>query len=266
MPKNIEPRINLHAFNCPHCGALADQHWYSSFVKTINNKGLPRIPNEEVLEKINELIRESDDQDKAEEWSDFKQKTRRQMTGALFLSPEKDAYYCKTSIQNLFVSKCYCCKEISIWRHNRLLFPVTNNEFIPNEDLTQDIKNDFLEAASIINLSPRGAAALLRLCVQKLCIQLGEKGENINNDIASLVKKGLNKKLQQALDIVRVTGNDAVHPGKINFNDDSSTASSLFKLVNTIADEMISQPNHVDALFEKLPETKKAAIANRDNK
>ncbi|WP_424033423.1 DUF4145 domain-containing protein [Methylocella sp.] len=49
--------------------------------------------------------------------------------------------------------------------------------------------------------------------MQKLCVELGEKGKNIDDDIANLVKKGLSPELQQALDILRVIGNEAVHHG-----------------------------------------------------
>lgn len=60
----------------------------------------------------------------------------------------------------------------------------------PNADMDEDIRNDFLEAAAVLDTSPRGSAALLRLCVQKLCVQLGEKGRNVNDEIGALVRKG----------------------------------------------------------------------------
>ena len=95
--------------------------------------------------------------------------------------------------------------------------------------------------------------------------QLGEKGDNINNDIRNLVVKGLDPKIQQALDIVRVTGNHAVHPGKINFND-TTDVQTLFELINVIADTLITQPKRIDGIYKSLPETDRRSIENRDKK
>jgi hypothetical protein len=105
---------------------------------------------------------------------------------------------------------------------------------------------------------------LLRLAVQKLCKHLGGAGDNLNHDIAALVRKGLPARVQQALDVVRVIGNNAVHPGEIDLRDDRATAEGLFRLVNLIAEIMISQPKHVSDMFASLPEGARKAIETRD--
>lgn len=112
--------------------------------------------------------------------------------------------------------------------------------------------------------SPRGAAALLRLAVQKFCKHLGEKGDNINQDIGELVKKGLPVGVQQALDGVRVIGNNAVHPGQIDITDDPDTAARLFELVNIVCDYMVTQPRRVKEIYDKIPPALKEAINKRD--
>jgi hypothetical protein len=134
----------------------------------------------------------------------------------------------------------------------------------PNADLPADVRHDYEEAARVFAISPRSSAALLRLCLQKLCKHLGEEGKNINIDIASLVAKGLDVRIQQALDIVRVIGNNAVHPGQLDLKDDREIAEKLFGLINLIADRMISQPKHIDAMYNSLPKSALDQIAKRD--
>ncbi len=164
-----------------------------------------------------------------------------------------------------WTSRCDRCEAYSFWVDSQLVYPVAKTSPSPNVDLPEDIAADYEEARSILHQSPRGAAAILRLCIQKICKHLGEPGNNINDDIGSLVKKGLSPKMQKALDIVRVVGNNAVHPGQIDLKDDLEIAHKLFGLVNLIADAMISQPKHVDALFDKVvPEGQRKAIAKRD--
>src|SRR5439155_25473546 len=114
--------------------------------------------------------------------------------------------------------------------------------------------------------SPRGAAALLRLCIQELCEQLGLPGKDLDVDIGTLVSKGLPARVQKALDIVRVIGNNAVHPGVLDIKDDTGTASKMFELVNHIAYSMITQPKEIETLYEtKVPEAQKEHIEERDS-
>jgi hypothetical protein len=136
----------------------------------------------------------------------------------------------------------------------------------PNGDLPEDIKTDYEEARSVLGLSPGSSAAMLRLCIQKLCRFLGEGGNDLNGDIAALVSKGLDRRVQQALDIVRVIGNEAVHPGTLDLRDNRETATQLFRLVNLIAEKMISEPKHVQSMFDALPKSKIEQITRRDNK
>jgi hypothetical protein len=169
-------------------------------------------------------------------------------------------------IAGLDYCRCTHCGQYSLWQIEKMIYPSTGGAALPNNDLPNDVKLDYEEARTILNQSPRGATALLRLAIQKLCIHLGEKGNTINEDIKNLVSKGLPIKVQQSLDIVRVIGNNAVHPGQIDLTDDIDTASKLFVLINIISDVMISQPKEVDKLFNSLPENQLASIKQRDEK
>eukprot|EP01037_Dinobryon_pediforme_P005768 gene5769-5831_t len=134
----------------------------------------------------------------------------------------------------------------------------------PNPDLPDDIARDYEEARSILPVSPRGAAALLRLAVQKLCKELGQPGKHIDTDIASLVKLGLLPRVQNALDILRVVGNNAVHPGNMDLQDNTDTARALFDLVNQIVTQMITVPKETSTFYATLPQGARDAIAKRD--
>ena len=96
---------------------------------------------------------------------------------------------------------------------------------------------------------------------------MGETADKINDNITALVKKGLSPKVQKALDLVRVVGNNAVHPGKIAFDvDDITIAKSLMRLVNMIGQIMITDPKDIDNMYSQLPESTQKSIERRDGK
>ena len=111
------------------------------------------------------------------------------------------------------VSSCLHCKNATLWLAEKIIYPPTRMSPPPNGDMPEDVHKVYEEAAAIANQSPRAASALLRLAIEILLKDLGEAG-TINGRHKNLVKKGLDERIQQALDIVRVTGNNAVHPGK----------------------------------------------------
>lgn len=170
------------------------------------------------------------------------------------------------------VARCHRCSHYSVWLDGtdnyplRMIYPSLLTAPVPSEDLPDDCNADYLEAREIAANSPRGAAALLRLCIQKLAVHLGGEGKNINNDIGKLVQNGLPQRIQQALDVVRVVGNNAVHPGEMSVHDKPETVQAMFELVNLIVENQITQPKQVTELFSSLPDSAKNAIGKRDGK
>lgn len=177
---------------------------------------------------------------------------------------------------DLHLSLCTHCKTPSCWQATEfdneteepsaaiMVIPDGSLAPQPHPGMPASVVADYNEAREIVNRSPRGAAALLRLAIQKLCEELGETTGNINADIGSLVQKGLPAEIQQALDVVRVVGNNAVHPGELSDEDIADVAVTLFELVNAIVEDRIARPKKLAALFERLPAGAREAIAKRD--
>lgn len=174
---------------------------------------------------------------------------------------------------------CDHCEEYSLWRvtetgvnssspqKGEMLYPDFGSAPLPSEDMPENVKKDYEEAARIFIKSPRGAAALLRLGLQKLCIHLGEKGKNINDDIRSLVEKGaFSGQVVKVADTLRITGNNAVHPGQIVDEDFDKVAAKMFDLINFIVKKAITEPKELDELYQLMPENARTAAEAQDKR
>ena len=100
--------------------------------------------------------------------------------------------------------------------------------------------------------SPRGAAALLRLTIEKLCKEFGVSGESVKDDIAFFVREDVDARVQKVLDAARIIESNAVRPGRLG--DDGATAETLSGLVNLICEKMIMEPRRLQAVYTKLRE------------
>ena len=177
---------------------------------------------------------------------------------------EVENYGMRIIYNELTIHRCQCCERKMLWIDDTYIYPDIVSEEA-NPDMPESVKQLYNEAALISNKSPRAACALLRLAVDTLCHELGETDRDINKNIGALVKKGLPPTVQQALDVVRVVGNKAVHPGQIAFDvDDNATATMLMHLLNMIVTRMISEPNEINCLYQGLPESVKKSIEHRD--
>lgn len=228
-----EPKYKESAFTCPWCGAYAQQGWDRYVVVQINEDNSTLVTEDNYYGRL------------GVGWGG------------------NDVEY----LDSLGVSTCKACGRYHVWNGEKIIFPQNMNSTIPMplEDMPQVVKDLYLEARDVYPISHKSACAILRLAVQHLCKELGEKGKNINDDIGSLVSKGLPERIQKALDIVRIVGNNVVHPGVMSEEDTKEYAQKMFKLLNIIVDDRIVQPREIDTLFDELPEGPKKAIERRDS-
>ena len=150
--KYVPPSIAETAFNCPHCGALAMQFWSSAVANKLGDNQRPSIIDEARHKKTN--FKDVEDEKKRKElerWLDLMVK------GQPFVYQSDASIYNITRICNLHFSRCYNCNDISIWIYDRLIWPQRGEGPEPNADLPDDVRTDYDEASTILDLSTRGA-------------------------------------------------------------------------------------------------------------
>lgn len=246
--KYVAPTFGTASFTCPHCSANAHQDWFTLLGRQRKLVGQPGNFAPHGLDSLMEL----------------EPGAAPAIHPLPPLRPANESAD-KHLVTAVAIARCFSCEGLSLWTSRNLAWPAGQRTHLPNEDLPAEVRRDFQEADAIFATSPRGAAALLRLALQKLCDAIEPGHRSINDAIGALVKKGLRVEVQRALDIVRVVGNNAVHPGQLDLKDDAATASQLFNLVNLIADAMISQPRKIEELYQGLPQGALDGITKRDD-
>ncbi|WP_319477376.1 DUF4145 domain-containing protein [Marispirochaeta aestuarii] len=264
MQKNSNaPAIDKPAFNCPHCGAFTTQYWYNVYLDQFpRNSPTPFIPGIDAIKRI-----ETNTELPAEIKEEQIAKIRKTINGELFIEDSLFESFKFFPLKNLFIAECYICSKVSIWIFDKIIYPRFTIDVQPNEDMPETVKKLFEEAKLIVNDSPKGSAALLRLAVEYLCEELGAKGKTLDNKIGYLVSKGLDKRVEQALDSLRVIGNESVHPpGEINLDDKRELSLELFELLNFICDDMITREKRIKKVYDMIPKEKLEGIENRNKK
>lgn len=234
--KFIEPKFELQVFTCPHCGVVAQMDWYTS--TSVGNF---------FYEKASKV------QSHCSHYESYANRIKEMQAMAIFY---------KQNAPDFVV--CQACNVISVWLDEKMIYPKPKLTPPPNKDLSDDIKADYNEAADIVQDSPRGACALLRLALQKLMIELGDD-KNLDKAIKNLIeKKAIDETLQKALDSVRAIGNNVVHPGQLDLKDDREIAVFLFEILNYIAEKILSDKKKIEKIYNKLPENAKRENRNKE--
>jgi hypothetical protein len=139
------------------------------------------------------------------------------------------------------LSFCEACRQPFVWHGHSPVWPVASSAPCAARAMPDEVRADFEEAREVVDRSPRSAAALLRLSLQKLSRHLGQPGKDLEEDLRALMGPALPASAPRALRVLRAAG-DARRPGELDDRDDRETASALFDLVNTVVDRTIAQP------------------------
>lgn len=234
MAKTINPQYLLEAFNCPRCGVLVPQMWFTIAKDGIANTLIKKIENP-ARDRVRNGIGAHNQQFRID-W-------------------------------DLTISICTHCHQYTIWENQNFIYPYENELPEPHEDMFKDVKGIYQEARDVYKHSPRAAAALLRLAIEIMIPQLEEyniKKSTINNMIGELVEKDIPEHIQQGLDSIRIYGNEGIHPGEISLNDNQDNVMFLFDLINIMVDELITRRKKIRSFYDKLPKGKIKGIMNRD--
>jgi hypothetical protein len=108
----------------------------------------------------------------------------------------------------------------------------------PHQALPEPARQRYAEAREIAAASPRSAAALLRVALEVLLneVRPSSAALKLADRIDELQALGLPGPHVQAMDILRLTGNQAVHIGTIVDADTPETVQELFGYLNYLAE------------------------------
>ena len=147
---------------------------------------------------------------------------------------------------------CRSCGQVVIYKGLDLVYPIAKG-ISAVDCMPKDAKKIFKEAQSIINLSPRAACAMLRICVERMVNASEAKGGNLAAKINSL---NLPPKMTKLAHACRLVGNDAVHSNVIDFSVGSDEAQAvsgaLSRFANRLAEELFGMAEEADEWTAKI--------------
>lgn len=230
LPKTI---LDQKSFKCPHCGAFSYMKWDNLSLFIYDDQGAEH----NVLTRVHQANCASCSKDSI--WYNH-----REVTNWIGMNgiprPSNDS-------------------ELS------RLFPINEitNKNIPeySPDMPENVKVLYKEAALIYELSPRSAAALIRLALEKLCEYLGVKKKNIKESIETLAQQqNIPISIAKAADNIRLIGNANVHVGIICDEVLEDINPAIFTYINLIVDFAITKPKEIDEINSLFPEQKRTSL------
>ncbi|MDI2029855.1 DUF4145 domain-containing protein [Saccharopolyspora sp. TS4A08] len=160
---------------------------------------------------------------------------------------------------------CRQCGKVSIWRESQMIFPLSRVGGPPHEAMPESVREIYEEARAVAAVSRRAGAGLARAALERVMKELdpqAPKKTSLEQRVDRLASK-VPSHLTQLLDVVRYTGNGALHPDDepgelvvLALDDEEGPAllELFLEAVNQLVDELITKPDRANSLFNKLPE------------
>ncbi|HEY7317728.1 MAG TPA: DUF4145 domain-containing protein [Candidatus Binatia bacterium] len=157
-------------------------------------------------------------------------------------------------VQNVSISYCFNCNDMCLWVYDKLVWPRSASDPEPKLHASPAIQRNDEGGSQTLDASPRGATALLRLAIEKVCKELGEAGERTKDVLESFVQEDVDARVQKVLEAMRIIESNAVPPAQIGVGDNRAIGETLSGLVYLICEKMIIEPKHLQAMYTKLRE------------
>ena len=188
-------------------------------------------------------------------------------------------YYSHDKYFEVKSSTCLRCMNTYLWNSNTesIIYPRSSSLPHHSLDLPENMRKIYEEARDVYEVSPRCAAALGRVLLEKLVYYLLEKqytskGDDNTEDttdkenkikkltLHNLIEKlDLDKEIKDSCNNIRLLGNEGAHAGEIDFEDNLSkeAVEGLFILINHIIYETITRKREAKEANDKIKNLRK---------
>ena len=160
----------------------------------------------------------------------------------------KYKYYC---------SQCIMCHDLCVWQYDgnnrKLLYP---RELIYKplpENIGEEISTPYEQARIIASDSPPAACMLLRLCLEKICIKLKVKKQNLVDMIEEVSSKyAFTPMFEMNMEVIRLAGNISAHKDLNNKEIDFKGVTKLISFTHLLIEYTIEKEKNIKAMHKKL--------------
>src|SRR5262249_736659 len=156
------------------------QFWFSVHADPLKSDEKPVLATAETIKTLAVGNVEEAEHDRKLKWAE------QMASGRPFLEVRRE--FRNRDVQNVSISYCFSCSQMCLWVDDQLVWP-TRTSPKPELHVVPDEPREYEEASQALEASPRGAAALLRLTIEKLCKELGVSGESLKDDIPISVRQ-----------------------------------------------------------------------------